>query len=106
MRRPRLFLWTAILAFALVAGATGREAPESGPPIGSAFRRVPPAAGSRQTAEGPRARVTSIDTVGIKPSPAFVLVSPDVSDVGSDGASFRHGLLVRDADGHATRLVQ
>jgi catechol 2,3-dioxygenase-like lactoylglutathione lyase family enzyme len=49
-------------------------------------------------------RASQLETL-LTPSPAFALVSPDVADVGRGPARFTRGVLVRDADGHATRLV-
>lgn len=41
----------------------------------------------------------------LKPSRRFALVSPDVTEV-ERGAGFSRGLLLRDSDGHAVRLVE
>jgi catechol 2,3-dioxygenase-like lactoylglutathione lyase family enzyme len=41
----------------------------------------------------------------LMPSRRFGLVSPDVTDVDDTGLGFTRGLLVRDLDGHAVRLV-
>jgi catechol 2,3-dioxygenase-like lactoylglutathione lyase family enzyme len=49
-------------------------------------------------------RAPALETF-LQPSRAFGLVSPDVSDVGDGKGAFTRGLLVRDADGHAVRLV-
>jgi hypothetical protein len=41
----------------------------------------------------------------LRPTRLFQLVSPDVTNVDADRAGFARGLLVRDPDGHAVRLV-
>jgi catechol 2,3-dioxygenase-like lactoylglutathione lyase family enzyme len=41
----------------------------------------------------------------LAPSRAFALVSPDVTSIDAAPLGFAHGLLVRDLDGHAVRVV-
>ena len=40
------------------------------------------------------------------PSRAFSLVSPDVTTIGPSPLGFTRGLMVRDPDGHAVRVVE
>ena len=42
----------------------------------------------------------------LTPSRLFDLVSPDVTDIDAPALQFSRGLLVRDADGHAVRVVE